>query len=124
MFSRITLGYGDIVPVTTKEKIFVICMTLVSSAVFAYSVNTSNFINNYDCLSVTFDKQKTFILVSGIIGDMSLRKKQFQSKMMNLNRHIQKRGLNKQLAMRVRKYIEYLYKEELVSNESAERDLE
>jgi len=44
--------------------------------------------------------------------------------MMNLNLHIQKRGLNKQLAMRVRKYIEYLYKEELVSNESAEKDLE
>jgi len=26
--------------------------------------------------------------------------------------------------MRVRKYIEYLYKEELISNESAEKDLE
>lgn len=39
--TMITLGYGDIVPVTTKERIFVIAMTLVSCAVFAYSINKS-----------------------------------------------------------------------------------
>jgi hypothetical protein len=43
--------------------------------------------------------------------------------MMNLNIHMQKRGLNKQLSMKVRKYIEYIYKEELESNEHAEKDL-
>ncbi|KAL4456280.1 hypothetical protein ABPG74_014241 [Tetrahymena malaccensis] len=102
VITMITLGYGDIVPITTVERIFVVGMTLVSCAVFAYSVNT----------------------ISGIIGDFSSRKKYFRQKMMNLNLHIQKRGLNKQLAMTVRKYIEYLYKEEMVSNESAEKDLE
>ncbi|KAL4504356.1 hypothetical protein ABPG72_009802 [Tetrahymena utriculariae] len=102
VITMITLGYGDIVPTTTAERIFVVGMTLVSCAVFAYSVNT----------------------ISGIIGDFSSRKKYFRQKMMNLNLHIQKRGLNKQLAMTVRKYIEYLYKEEMVSNESAEKDLE
>ncbi|EAR96305.2 cyclic nucleotide-binding domain protein (macronuclear) [Tetrahymena thermophila SB210] len=102
VITMITLGYGDIVPTTTVERIFVVGMTLVSCAVFAYSVNT----------------------ISGIIGDFSSRKKYFRQKMMNLNLHIQKRGLNKQLAMTVRKYIEYLYKEEMVSNESAEKDLE
>jgi hypothetical protein len=43
--------------------------------------------------------------------------------MQNLNIHMQKRGLNKQLAMKVRKYIEFLFKEELESNESAEKIL-
>lgn len=39
--TMITLGYGDIVPITTNERIFVIAMTLVSCAVFAYSINKS-----------------------------------------------------------------------------------
>ena len=43
--------------------------------------------------------------------------------MLNLNKHIKNRGLNKNLAMKVRKYIEYLYLEELECNESAEKDL-
>lgn len=36
----ITVGYGDIIPVSKYEIIYVILMTLVSSGVFAYSVNT------------------------------------------------------------------------------------
>lgn len=36
----ITLGYGDIVPVTTLEKMYVISVTFISCGVFAYSVNT------------------------------------------------------------------------------------
>ena len=36
----ITVGYGDITPVTNKEKIFIIFITLISCAVFAYAVNT------------------------------------------------------------------------------------
>ena len=35
-----TVGYGDIIPVSRNEIIYVIFMTLVSSGVFAYSVNT------------------------------------------------------------------------------------
>ncbi len=36
----ITVGYGDVVPVNYKERLYVIFMTLGSSAVFAYVVNT------------------------------------------------------------------------------------
>ena len=36
----ITIGYGDITPVTNVEKIFTIFVTLISCAVFAYSVHT------------------------------------------------------------------------------------
>jgi hypothetical protein len=35
-----TVGYGDISPVTDLEKIFVICMTLISCGVFGYAINT------------------------------------------------------------------------------------
>ena len=36
----ITVGYGDIHPFTSYEKLYVIIMTLISCGVFAYSVNT------------------------------------------------------------------------------------
>lgn len=36
----ITVGYGDIVPQTNIERVYVILMTLISAAVFGYSVNT------------------------------------------------------------------------------------
>lgn len=36
----ITFGYGDIIPVTTLERIFVIVICLVGCGVFAYSVNS------------------------------------------------------------------------------------
>jgi len=35
----ITIGYGDITPITTIERIFVILITLLSCGVFAYSLN-------------------------------------------------------------------------------------
>lgn len=35
----ITVGFGDIFPVNIYEKIYVIGMTLVSCALFAYCVN-------------------------------------------------------------------------------------
>ncbi len=36
----LTVGYGDIHPWTSKEKIFIIFMALMSCGVFAYVVNT------------------------------------------------------------------------------------
>ena len=36
----ITVGYGDITPITDVERVFVIVITLLSCGVFAYSVNS------------------------------------------------------------------------------------
>lgn len=35
----ITVGYGDIVPINTIERIFVVVQCIVACGVFAYSVN-------------------------------------------------------------------------------------
>ena len=35
-----TVGYGDISPTTSNEKIYGIFMTIISCGVFAYAVNT------------------------------------------------------------------------------------
>ncbi len=37
--TMITLGYGDLVPRTTNERIYVIVIALICCGVFAYSVN-------------------------------------------------------------------------------------
>lgn len=35
-----TVGYGDITPISNIEKAYIVFITLVSSIIFAYSVNT------------------------------------------------------------------------------------
>lgn len=35
-----TIGYGDITPVNLTERLYCIIMTLLSSAIFAYSINS------------------------------------------------------------------------------------
>jgi voltage-gated potassium channel Kch len=36
----LTVGYGDITPVTNTEKIFVIVMAMITCGVFGYSINS------------------------------------------------------------------------------------
>ena len=36
----LTIGYGDIVPVTNAEKIYIIFIALVSTGIFGYVINT------------------------------------------------------------------------------------
>lgn len=45
----ITVGYGDVTPVTTAERISVIVVTVISCGVFAYAVNSiGNIIKELD----------------------------------------------------------------------------
>lgn len=41
IISMITVGYGDITPKSSIEKLYVTFITILSCGVFAYSVNTS-----------------------------------------------------------------------------------
>ena len=36
----ITVGFGDIVPISNVERVYCIFMTVIASGVFAYTVNT------------------------------------------------------------------------------------
>ena len=36
----VTIGYGDIVPVTLLEKLYIILFTFVGCGVFGYAINT------------------------------------------------------------------------------------
>lgn len=36
----VTVGYGDIYPVTTTERLYTMCVMMVASATFAYTINS------------------------------------------------------------------------------------
>lgn len=36
----VTVGYGDISPVTIKEKLYIIVVTITASCIYGYVVNT------------------------------------------------------------------------------------
>ena len=40
IIKRITVGYGDILPVSNTEKVYVIVNTLISCGVFGYAINS------------------------------------------------------------------------------------
>lgn len=62
-------------------------MALISSIIFAYSMNN----------------------IGEILKDLGVRSAFFRTKMVYLNQYMEKRNLNKELKMKVRKYFEYLH---------------
>ncbi|KAL4460796.1 hypothetical protein ABPG72_016603 [Tetrahymena utriculariae] len=57
--TMMTVGYGDVVPVTNYERIYVIFMTLLSSAIFGYVVNTIGQLYNQQAQKLEqFSKRK------------------------------------------------------------------
>ncbi len=67
-----TIGYGDITPHTTAEKVFVICVVLVTSFTFGYSVNE----------------------IGAILKDFGSKQLAFRERMAHLNAYMEKRGID------------------------------
>ena len=84
-----TIGYGDVLPYNTQEKIFVIIIAIICSVIFAYSMNN----------------------IGEILKELGMRQAAFRSKMVNLNLYMEKRDLSKDLKMKVIKYFQYLNNE-------------
>ncbi|KAL4507037.1 hypothetical protein ABPG72_001830 [Tetrahymena utriculariae] len=92
--TMVTLGYGDIVPITSMERVFVIIMSLSSCGIFAYSFNQ----------------------IGDIFQEMQRSKAEFQQKMRQLNYLMSKRGIDSQLQTKIRKYYEYHYQQKYQSD--------
>lgn len=73
--TTLTIGYGDITPVTTLERVFVIFVTLCSSIVFGYTISS----------------------IGTIFAQMSERKKYLRDRMAMIDNFIKKRGIKKDL---------------------------
>ncbi|CAD8194916.1 unnamed protein product [Paramecium octaurelia] len=82
-----TIGYGDIIPVNLTERLFCIIMTLISTATFAYSVNS----------------------IGQIFQDMSKQSVQFKTNMNSLNKFLKNQKVSASLQTKFRRYFEYFW---------------
>lgn len=54
-----TVGYGDLIPMNRSEVIFVACITILCSCVFAFCINTiGNMLSDISQRESTFKKRK------------------------------------------------------------------
>ncbi|EGR31909.1 hypothetical protein IMG5_100600 [Ichthyophthirius multifiliis] len=95
--SMITLGYGDIIPKNQIEMVFVIFATLLSCIIFAYAMNS----------------------IGEILKQMGRKKLILKQQMGIINTYMRKRCLNQEIQVKVRKYFEYLNKEQMEDNEQS-----
>ncbi|CAD8106695.1 unnamed protein product [Paramecium sonneborni] len=98
VITTVTVGYGDIVPVTTFERIFVIIVTLLLCGVFGYCISN----------------------IGNIFKQMSDKRTTYKFKLRQIHQHIRKRGLNLNLSLKVKKYFEYFFKLEQEEDSHAE----
>ncbi|CAD8084275.1 unnamed protein product [Paramecium sonneborni] len=98
VITTVTVGYGDIVPVTTFERIFVIIVTLLLCGIFGYCISN----------------------IGNIFQSISDKKTIYKFKLRQIHQHIRKRGLNLNLSLKVKKYFEYYFKLEQDEDNHAE----
>jgi hypothetical protein len=87
VITMITVGYGDIKPINTFERLFSIGLTLISCGMFAYAINR----------------------IANIFEEMRQRDKSFKIKFTKIIKLLKMRNLNHELMMKVRKYCQYLH---------------
>ncbi|KAL4507041.1 hypothetical protein ABPG72_001834 [Tetrahymena utriculariae] len=91
VITMLTVGYGDITPVSIDEKIYVIFVSLVSCGIFGYSLNTIGY----------------------ILKTKQDNKAQFQNKINDLSHFMKKRQVNRDLRDKIFKYFHYVHKEQI-----------
>ncbi|CAK74825.1 unnamed protein product (macronuclear) [Paramecium tetraurelia] len=85
VITTLTVGYGDIVPQTTIERLFVIIVAMVLCGVFGYIIST----------------------IGEIIKTLEERKAFLKRSLKKVNQYIKQKQLNLQLSLKVRKYFEF-----------------
>ena len=87
-----TVGYGDITPQNSYEKVFAIIFIYIACGIFAYSLNS----------------------IGVIVSEIARRENEFQKDLNIINEFMKQKKINFDLRMRVRKYLEYIWYEEKI----------
>jgi hyperpolarization activated cyclic nucleotide-gated potassium channel 2 len=82
-----TVGYGDIIPKTSNEKIYSMASMILACGIFAYTVGS----------------------VGGIISKQNSEANLFRERSIAVNRYMKKKLLPYDLQFRVRRYLEYVW---------------
>ncbi|EAS04978.2 cyclic nucleotide-binding domain protein (macronuclear) [Tetrahymena thermophila SB210] len=85
--TMMTVGYGDVVPVTNYERIYVIFMTLLSSAIFGYVVNT----------------------IGQLYNQQAQKQEQFSKRKQEINLFMDDRKIDSNTKIKVLNYLEYAF---------------
>lgn len=88
--TTLTIGYGDITPTTETERAYVILVAVMSSLVFGFTISN----------------------IGQIFNTIAEKNKNQRDKMSIITSFIQKRGLNKLLEIKVKKFFEYYFQME------------
>ena len=83
--TMVTVGYGDIHPVTTAERIITMCNMIVSSAVYAYIINEiSTMVRMYNTLATKYEERMKYV-----------------------NKFMKQKGIPDELRTKIIRYLEY-----------------
>ena len=82
-----TVGYGDITPITLNEKMFTMMTMIMSSGVFAYTVGS----------------------IGSLISKQNASENSYREQVVAVNSYMKKKCLEKDLQMRVRRYLDYIW---------------
>jgi hyperpolarization activated cyclic nucleotide-gated potassium channel 2 len=82
-----TVGYGDIAPITLEEKIFAMTTMIISSGVFAYTLGS----------------------IGTLVSEQNALENTYREAMVSVNSYMKSKRLGKDLQLRVRRYLDYLW---------------
>ncbi|CAD8049316.1 unnamed protein product [Paramecium sonneborni] len=85
VITTLTVGYGDIVPQTSIERLYVIVVAMVLCGVFGYIIST----------------------IGEILKTLEEKQALLKKSMKKVNQYIKQKKLNLQLSLKVRKYFEF-----------------
>lgn len=89
MVTMVTVGYGDVLPITAIEKTVCVILMLVSCGIFAYSMNT----------------------IGNILENFNQEEMEISQKMEVINTYMSKKNVNKQMQYGIREYLDYYWRE-------------
>ena len=96
-----TVGFGDIVPQNYTEKIYSIFFIYFACGIFAYTINS----------------------IGIIVQDINKSMKIFKRNLHLINGYMKQKNISFDLRVRIRKYFEYIWKEERVHNEEETQEI-
>ena len=96
-----TVGYGDITPQNPIEVLFSSVFIYVACGVFAYSLNS----------------------IGIIVNNLTKRSKALSIELNVINEFMNEKKINFELKMRVRNYLEYIFKEEKIEKEEEQSQI-
>ncbi|CAG9325585.1 unnamed protein product [Blepharisma stoltei] len=82
-----TVGYGDLKPYTTNEKLFCVCMLFIAVIIFSYVLSS----------------------ISGEVSKQGEKEYSFREKMINLNIYMKKAYLPSSLRFKIRRYLKFIW---------------